>query len=70
MQSKTEWPKSAGIYKITCVSNGKIYIGKSINIDQRIKSHKYSEKNSGYHGRFQNAIKKYGWDSEILVLET
>lgn len=34
------YPKAAGIYKLTCDNNGKIYIGKSINIRKRLESHK------------------------------
>lgn len=58
-------PKKAGIYKLIC-SNGKIYIGKSVNIRHRIVQHKKS-KDVCY---LQNAIKKYGWDAfTVEVLE-
>jgi group I intron endonuclease len=71
MDSNNEWPKLAGIYKITCLNNGKVYIGKSINIDQRIKAHKYSGRKRQQRGRFPNAIKKYGWESfNVEILHT
>ena len=71
MKSNSEWPKLAGIYKITCSVNGKVYIGKSINIDQRIKAHRYSGRKKQQRGRFPNAIKKYGWDSfNVEILHT
>ena len=34
-----------GIYKITCKVNGKIYIGQSVNIETRFKSHMNNFKN-------------------------
>lgn len=58
-------PNKAGIYKLTC-SNGKIYIGKSVNIRHRISQHKISKDNT----YLQNAIRKHGWDEfSIEVLE-
>lgn len=55
--------KVSGIYIIRNKINNKIYIGQSINIHNRIKSHKYRG------SLFYKAIKKYGWDNfyyEIL----
>lgn len=67
MDNSISYPKEAGIYKFTCINNGKVYIGKAININRRITQHKKS-KIGGY---FQNAILKHGWDSfNIEVLET
>jgi group I intron endonuclease len=69
MKSNIELPKGAGIYKITCDVNGKIYIGKSITIQNRIKSYKYFRKNKP-RGRFVNAINKYGYDMfTVEILE-
>ena len=31
----------SGIYKITCISNGKVYIGQSINVNDRKREHIY-----------------------------
>jgi group I intron endonuclease len=51
-----------GIYKITSPS-GKIYIGQSINIEERWeKGHKY---NSGSGKKLKNSFKKYGWENHI-----
>ncbi len=56
------------IYKHTSPS-GKSYIGQTINsMEERLKSHISSAK-SGYRGRFNDAIRKYGIEnfvSEIL----
>ena len=52
-----------GIYKITNKLNGKVYIGQSVNIEERFKSHKYSYNNSkasGYNTKFYRALWKYG----------
>lgn len=63
-------PKKAGVYKMTCIDNGKIYIGKSYNIQQRLNRHRRDAdklKNMGY---FQRAIVKHGWDSfKVEILE-
>lgn len=59
-------PKEAGIYKITCIENSKVYIGKAVNIRQRIYSHK-SSKHKYY---FQRAILKHGWENfKVEILE-
>ena len=48
-----------GIYKITNKLNGKVYIGKSIDIETRWKQHIYNPQNSAIH----LAICKYGKDN-------
>lgn len=56
---------SCGIYKITNLINNKIYIGKSINIENRFKNHRSANCNMMIH----KAIQKYGIDNfsfEIL----
>ena len=55
----------AGIYKITCNKNGKIYIGKSIDIGYRINRHKNSHRHTNAENGpyLKNAILKYGWDA-------
>ena len=70
MENKGKYPKEAGIYKLTCKNNGKIYIGKSINIRCRLRAHKnYQNKREG-SCYFQSSIIKYGWDSfEVEILE-
>jgi group I intron endonuclease len=66
MKTYKEYSNKAGIYKLTCTDNGKLYVGKSINIERRLKQHKAS-KGKCY---LQNAIVKHGWDSfTIEILE-
>lgn len=52
-----------GIYKITNTINGKVYIGKSQNIEKRFNEHKVNlNHNRGHNPHFQNAWSKYGND--------
>lgn len=70
MNPHSKYPKEAGIYKLTCIDTGKIYIGKSINISSRIKSHKDVEKQSKGAYHLQHAIIKYGWNAfTVEILE-
>lgn len=57
---------TCGIYKFTNKTNGKIYIGQSINIERRYYEHFKRDDSKNY---FHRAIKKYGKDNfffEIL----
>jgi group I intron endonuclease len=70
MKSCSKYPKGAGIYKLTCIINGKTYIGKSVNFYNRFSAHKYSEKKLNGSYRLQRAIIKHGWNSfNIEILE-
>ncbi len=60
-----------GIYTITCIINGKIYVGYSNDIEKRFKEHR-RELNNDIHtnDRLQKAWNKYGIDNFIFeVLE-
>lgn len=48
-----------GIYKFTNKENGKVYIGKSVNINSRKNRHYYNARH-GMNGSFYNALRKYG----------
>jgi group I intron endonuclease len=55
-----------GIYKITSPS-GKIYIGQSINIEDRIKSYKYVGHRKNQH-KLNNSISKHGLENHIFEI--
>lgn len=51
-------PKLPGIYKLTNLVDGKIYIGKSVNLKFRMLSHGGDQRSVCYVSR---AIRKHGW---------
>lgn len=60
-----------GIYKITCLSNNKVYIGQSVMLNKRLNSH-FSHLRRGVHHNehLQKAFNKYGEENfsiEILA---
>lgn len=63
-----------GIYKWTNKINGKIYIGQSVNIENRRKKHiadSYYTKSNTYNTAFHSAIRKYGEENftfEVLCI--
>lgn len=55
-----------GIYKYTNNINGKVYIGQSIDLQQRRYAHKssaFNEKANDYNSQFHQAIRKYGLEN-------
>jgi group I intron endonuclease len=66
-----KYSKIAGIYKITCKINGKIYIGKSHDVRRRIRRYEIFDKNKKSVRYFESALVKYGWESfEVETLES
>lgn len=57
--------KKIGIYKITSPS-GKIYIGQSIDIENRQKM--YRLMHCKYQTKIYNSIKKYGWENHFFEI--
>lgn len=64
--------KSSGIYKITCIPTGKIYIGSAVNLQKRWYEHRYSlRKNTHCNCYLQAAYNKYGESVFVFsILET
>lgn len=44
--------KLSGVYKITCLKNGMIYIGSSNNVSKRLSNHRYNLKNNSHHNYY------------------
>src|SRR6266567_3161977 len=65
-------PNASGIYRITCVVTGKIYIGSAMNLRTRRKAHFGGlTRNEHHNPKLQNAFNKYGEDAftfEVLEL--
>lgn len=60
-------PETSGIYRITCTTTGKFYIGSSSNLQHRWTQHLYNFRNN-IHGNphMQNAFNKHGEKSFIF----
>lgn len=62
-----------GIYKITNKINGKVYVGQSIDIEERWKQHEYKAFNingNAYNSAIHQAFRKYGVENfEYQVIE-
>ena len=61
-----------GIYKITNLINGKIYIGQSIQIEERWKKHRIDAFNpkvkNKYKSHLYSSIRKYGIDNFLFEI--
>ena len=58
---------SIGIYKITNKINNKCYIGQSVNLESRIRSHKSMLKHHNEDNDLLNkATQKYGYENGLL----
>lgn len=58
-----------GIYKIENLINGKVYIGKSVNIQRRFKSHisdSFNNNKPSYNHLIHKAIRKYGVENFLF----
>ena len=60
-----------GVYKITNINNGKVYVGESINIEKRWDEHKEDLENNNHHNyKLQEDYNTYGEDNfKFEVLE-
>lgn len=72
MHSHSTIPATSGIYRITCVVTGKIYVGSAMNLRKRWKDHSfYLQRNEHHNPKLQAAWNKYGPDAftfEVLEL--
>lgn len=65
-------PQTSGVYKITCLANGKVYVGSSSNLRQRWNEHRsHLTRKIHKNAHLQNAWDKYGEQSfSFEVIET
>lgn len=65
-------PNASGIYRITCITTGKFYIGSAVNLRLRRKEHFGTlQRNTHKNPKLQRAWNKYGSDNftfDILEL--
>lgn len=68
----TKYNLIAGIYKISCLKNGKSYIGSSIDLLTRLREHVAQLRNGNHHSTYmQRCFNKYGEDNfKVEVLAT
>lgn len=57
--------KKGYIYKITSPS-GKVYVGQTINLPQRLRQYKSMKK--GNQVKLVNSVNKYGWDAHTFEI--
>lgn len=61
--------QSSGIYKITCLDNGRFYVGSAVNFRNRCSAHKSHLINGTHRNKpLQNAWDRYGQDSFIFEI--
>lgn len=64
MKITDKFEKKAGVYIFQCLINGKFYVGETLNVYDRMKTHKWC----GDDQLFNRAVKKYGMENfEITV---
>src|SRR5258708_15053375 len=65
-------PNAPGIYRITCIITGKIYVGSAVNLRRRCRAHLSTLQRNGHHNpKLQAAFNKYGpgaFTFEVLEL--
>lgn len=64
--------KISGIYKITCLIDGRCYIGQSVDINVRLKQHKSNLKNKRHNNKYlQGLFNLYGINNFTFeIIET
>lgn len=60
----TTLQNKSGVYAVKLIDDGRIYIGQSVNIDNRLRNHLSSLRHEHHHNKYlQNAFNKYGENS-------
>jgi len=67
----SEITSKPGIYLLTNKINGKVYVGKSVRIRERMRCYRHYEKTPTKNHPVSYAIYKYGWENfEVSILES
>jgi len=62
-------PASAGVYQILCVASGKRYVGSSVNMKTRMRTHRCNLKRGKHHSiHLQRAWSKYGPEAFVATV--
>lgn len=62
-------PRTSGIYKITCIPTGKVYIGSAVNLRKRQREHWASLRAGRHRSQYlQRAWNKYGESAFIFEI--
>lgn len=63
------YKKISGIYQIKNVINNKVYVGSSINLKNRLNTHKYTLKhNNHFNNHLQSSYNKHGVENFIFEI--
>ena len=67
----SQMPVTPGIYQISCLATGKVYVGSAVNVRKRMTYHvRMLCNDKHYNKKLQNAWNKYGQPSfDVKVLE-
>lgn len=55
--------KLGGVYRITCIPNGRFYIGSTYHFQKRYGEHWQMAQSGTHNPIFQSSWNKYGWES-------
>lgn len=67
--NKKNIPRASGIYQITCITTGKIYVGRAVNLRARWDQHKNELKRSNHHNvHLQKAWNEYGAECFVFAV--
>jgi group I intron endonuclease len=67
----TDVPRASGVYQISCLPTGKVYVGSAVNLRQRWHQHRRSLRRGTHHNpHLRSAWAMYGEEAfELVILE-
>lgn len=65
----TGLPPGSGVYALHCLQNGRVYVGRSVNVRERVRNHLWNlRRGSHCNQHLQAAFTKYGEDGFVADL--